>query len=848
MMTRPVVENLSMNDHTSKNSGRGPLGGVLRLFSSIWLGVILLTLLFIYSSIGSAGMWLPNWANFLDESAWVNSYASWTQWQVRQAPGLEMTEFEWFHWWPFDLMIALICVNLTVATLRRIPLKPVNYGVWMIHTGIIILCLSSVWYFGTKIEGDAPVVRRMLTINVPGHDPVTVQAVPGNRAVAGEGVNGYLLEITDINPQYTLLSGDDEGKVAYAVTVNVISGTDQRFMRQVIAGYPEYTEDVIRTDDPQQPFARAIKALGKPLVDEQLSLSLDYAPQDHLFLANNIRKSWAIYVREKGTREWIERPVEGLPLYNDYIARTEDVWLPVTEPDATVRPLDVTVPAASDDDPIADIDLRITSYLRYAVLDERRVAGGDTLSPAAVIRLSNDAGVSRDYDLLALDPNANTAEGGRLRFVWASSVEEREQLATFRERLLTVTIPGTDITIEHPVTTSTRVNPDLEFTTIEGTDYAFRMQHFEEGLQIGQKVHTVAMVEIRNGEDTFLRWVFDDPTLNRDRPLDAEAAEHVDFRDTDTGIDLVFDPGVRPAPVTLIGGPDPGELHVQLSIRGGTPELIPATVGTPVAVDAGINLTVTRFESHSRSETRPAIVARSQRNRDAGENYAMINVDVPLNGETASAWVSFHLYPIPDAMSTLRRLSFAPTTVTLPDGRVIELILSRQRHPLPEQIVLDDFVIATHIGGFTGTVSSIRNWTSQIRFGEEAAPDQWSDVVEVSVNQPVEHEGLWYFQSQWDPPTGPRFEGDVPSQGLNYTVLGVANRNGVVLQLIGCTISVIGMIYAFYVKPYIKRRRQDAVMAGIEAGRLKDTPESASRNGEAAAAMANANMSEEDVR
>jgi hypothetical protein len=39
----------------------------------------------------------------------------------------------------------------------------------------------------------------------------------------------------------------------------------------------------------------------------------------------------------------------------------------------------------------------------------------------------------------------------------------------------------------------------------------------------------------------------------------------------------------------------------------------------------------------------------------------------------------------------------------------------------------------------------------------------------------------------------------------------VGNRNGVVLQLLGCIIAVIGMMYAFYIKPIIKQRRRRAV-------------------------------------
>jgi hypothetical protein len=91
----------------------------------------------------------------------------------------------------------------------------------------------------------------------------------------------------------------------------------------------------------------------------------------------------------------------------------------------------------------------------------------------------------------------------------------------------------------------------------------------------------------------------------------------------------------------------------------------------------------------------------------------------------------------------------------------------------------------------------------------------WGDTVDVSVNNPVEHDGLWYFQAQWDPPDSRPREGEVMSAGLNYTVLGVGNREGVYTQLLGCCIAVAGMIYAFYVKPMIKRRRQAEVRASL---------------------------------
>ena len=86
------------------------------------------------------------------------------------------------------------------------------------------------------------------------------------------------------------------------------------------------------------------------------------------------------------------------------------------------------------------------------------------------------------------------------------------------------------------------------------------------------------------------------------------------------------------------------------------------------------------------------------------------------------------------------------------------------------------------------------------------------------MNDPQESGGYWFFQAQWDPPQeslGDQFAG---SRGLNYTVLGVGNRAGVIVQLVGCCLTVLGMIYAFYVKPIIKRRKQSSVRAKVASG------------------------------
>ena len=137
--------------------------GILDLFSSVRLGIVLLILLFLYMAVGSAGLVYPVSANIFSSSSWVHE-------QVRQRPLLEMTEFEWFHWWPFDVLVILIAITLVVTTLRRIRLSVINLGVWMIHSGIIVLIIGSLIYFATKVEGDTPVSRRVLSISVLDED------------------------------------------------------------------------------------------------------------------------------------------------------------------------------------------------------------------------------------------------------------------------------------------------------------------------------------------------------------------------------------------------------------------------------------------------------------------------------------------------------------------------------------------------------------------------------------------------------------------------------------------------------------------------------------------------------
>jgi hypothetical protein len=65
----------------------------------------------------------------------------------------EMNELEFFNAWPLKVLMVLLCLNLAVVTLNRIPLTPPRYGVWCIHCGIITLIMGTSLYYHLKVEG-----------------------------------------------------------------------------------------------------------------------------------------------------------------------------------------------------------------------------------------------------------------------------------------------------------------------------------------------------------------------------------------------------------------------------------------------------------------------------------------------------------------------------------------------------------------------------------------------------------------------------------------------------------------------------------------------------------------------
>ncbi len=766
----------------------------LDALSSVWLGITLMFLLFVYMSIGSAG------------------YA------IRQARWLEMTEYEWFHWWPFDALIAALCLNLSIATIRRIPLRVVNLGVWMIHSGIIILCVGSVIYFSQKVEGDTPVFRRAINIQSADHPPVSLVALPGAHVVAGEGDSERLYEVVATDPSWPILSAPDAGARAYAVTVRVSKPDGTWFQRQLLDGYPQYTEDIL-------PTGRAVKSTGEKLVDRELSMTLTPWVQDEFFLAH----TWALYLREISpdgrAGEWAQRRLRGMPRYNDYIPSREDVFLDAYESERRSQlepsPLRVRAARLEPADPVPqDASVRVTGYLRYAVLNARFDQGPATgpLLPVADVTLNMVGQPPMRNQLVA---SRAAAPGQSLPLRWVDAEADVPSVAQSSPAILRFSWPS-GAKAELPAAPDADASTPLLDASGNNTGWSVRVREIIDDVPMADGAHlSIAVIDLASQDKSITRWVADNPAYTRDFKEGPDA--HGDLRPPDATIDVTYQPGRRAAPVTLVAAPRAGQsdpaLFAVVSLASSQPTVRELTVGKTVDLGPMASLTLNAFWPRAQRVMKPAIVPVSQRDRDAEAFYAMIKLEIESGGRVESQWVPFHQYVFPDDSYTYgSRFRFQPARFTLPDGRIVEAMFSRERRPLPSPVTLADFRLITHVGGFQGDVSSIRDWESVIRF-QSQSPDE---SMSVRTNAPASYDGLRFFQAMWDPPQRASAGAGVTSPGLNFTGLGVGSRTGVMTQLAGCILSTIGMLYAFYIKPIIKRRRKHAVLAEVRAGEHGD--------------------------
>lgn len=169
-----------------------------KTLNSVVFGITIMALTAIYVAVGSG---LPS----------VREY-------------FEMNEMQFFNAWPLKVLMTLLVLNLAVVTWMRIPFTPPRYGVWCVHTGIVVLVMGMAYHYTLKTEGltminlgqsvehyyDAFERSLYAQVGIRRSAPVRLEDLPRFKPYSRElGNDGYLNHASLRNLSPWLPSGSD---------------------------------------------------------------------------------------------------------------------------------------------------------------------------------------------------------------------------------------------------------------------------------------------------------------------------------------------------------------------------------------------------------------------------------------------------------------------------------------------------------------------------------------------------------------------------------------------------------------------------------------------------------------
>ncbi|MFO0837589.1 MAG: hypothetical protein U1D55_03620 [Phycisphaerae bacterium] len=724
---------------------------VIRLFASLKFGVTLLFLVLAYACIFSA---LP---------------------QVRGA--LELTEMAAFSHWLFAILVYLLCTSVIIATLTRIRFCWENAGVLTVHTGLLLLCGGSIWYFGGKIEGD-------VLLSSPRIEMVTL--TPPQRAVASV--------LVEKGQSWSNTMPAFGGQVGFEVLDAKVDGVKTRADVRYKIGDGEVKQ------------ATLLANRGMEAMSGQLALRLVAAGAVRTFYD---AERPALYARKTGGANWSTTEIRGLPIHRE---RYLDEGYAVRDADEHAVPSKRNSPAISLGGlkiptgwfeswrmpirvPLRDapFDVSITGYLPYIAGTKTAAApGGSELFPAATVRLSSPHGEdSIQRTLFALDPaTAWLPTEPPVEFRWASSPEERAAMLAPQSGADELTIEVKDPPVRKTV--AIRAGDSI---AVEGTSYELKIQQLFPSWPLRSPgfenaVSPAALVEVSSAEKKFTRTVIQRfPELSQD--IDEKGMRRKEGP-YDPNLVLTYR-SVVGGRMLLVGDVDTltsGKLTLGVFDLNGKVEQHALSAGAKDRILAGrfvLDFAVTEFLDKARRIEMPVVEPLERRRPNvSARGMSAIRLLIEGKGPAAnwrqSEWCLFSLYPEDDE----RVLHIHP-----PGGEAWEIVYSRMAHDLgalltPGRLSVD----------FFPGRQSVESWRSDFWVSDEDGRE--THPAHVQTNRTASVGGWTLFQS------------GAANDHWSYTILGVGNRRGIWPMVLGCVMIVLGCLYAFYVKPVLRRRRAEA--------------------------------------
>ena len=300
---------------------------------------------------------------------------------------------------------------------------------------------------------------------------------------------------------------------------------------------------------------------------------------------------------------------------------------------------------------------------------------------------------------------------------------------------------------------------------------------------------------VLDGEDLQTDFA-DDPSAGpmgqrQDAPLDDDLVVRYRFADT-----LQLTPRQAPVRHTLLTRPGESAVHL-LTIANDRP---PALTEHDDAFEIG-GFLAERVDDVRWSE-RVVEVPADRRNEDDGRAglHQVVRVELARGDWSADVLVPFGLWP--------HLQPWTGPVVDVPGvAEPVRLQLGNLARPMPRRVQVDRFEAIPYDGEEASATALMRDFRSEVTLIDERTGRQRSDVAQLNDPVFITLDGpLWYdeswllYQASWDP------------ENQAFTVLGVGNRPGIRTMVVGCVLMGVGLMWAFYVKPVIIRRRKNAAL------------------------------------
>lgn len=208
---------------------------------------------------------------------------------------------------------------------------------------------------------------------------------------------------------------------------------------------------------------------------------------------------------------------------------------------------------------------------------------------------------------------------------------------------------------------------------------------------------------------------------------------------------------------------------------------------------------------HIRPLDRVIIKPAAQRNRDDEDSgrFQLVKLKASMGNWSEIVYAPF----AEDAGDQLPQDQWHGGYI-FPPGAIapLQVQLGNTRRPLPAHLTLDNFKLIPYEGASPDDPNAImKDFVSTVTVSDNETGDSYTDVARM--NHPIYFgNGSWlFFQAAFDAGTH------------QWTQLGVGNRPAIGIMLAGCLMVIVGLMYAFYIKPIIVRRMKQKAIERAKA-------------------------------